>query len=846
MNGRGARRVSEGHRRAAQPRVRARGPGIQGQGAKNSANASPLNAVQVSMGDIRYGLRLLRRSPGFAAVAILTLALGIGANTAIFSTVDALLIRSLPYADADRVVMIWEDARQAGFPRNTPAPANYADWARLNHSFSGVAATRGASANITGSGVPEQVVGRGVTPNFFAVLGVTPIAGRAFTEAEDRTGAQVVVIGYGLWQRRFGGDRSAVGQTLLMNGSRYEVIGGMPRDFVFRNRDVEYWVPIAFSPQQAAARNSHFLNVVARLEPGVSIAAAAGDMQRIDTILQQEYPDTNRTLRSVLVPIKEELLGNTRMQLLVLMGAAAAVLLIACANLASLLLSRAAGRRGELAVRAALGASRGRLVRQMVVEATTFSLLGGLLGLAVAPAGLTIMARITPRGFPPQATSILDARLLAFAFLISIATGVVFSLVPSLQAARASLRDAMQQGARSAVGGSGRITRDALVVLQVAAALVLLAGAGLMLRTMAHLRAVDIGFRPDHLLTLRTTLPQVKYKDPAQRLAFYERVVADVRALPGIESAAYGSTLPFMSPGNTRWFGIDGRAANPNDVADTLYRVGTSGYLKTLGVQLVDGRLLDQRDGPDAPPAVVINETFAQKYWPGASAVGSQMRIGDPNGPHYTVVGVVRDVHERGYTLAMKPGVYLPFGPTAGDFPEYLVVRTSAAPEEMAGPVRRIIAAVDADQPVSAVRSMDDIVDLDVADRQQQLVLLGAFAGLALLLASIGLYGVLSYAVTQRSREIGLRMALGASSGSVMRMVVARGMSLTGAGLALGLALAWALTRTLQNLLYGVAAADPATFGAVAAVLAVIALAACYLPARRASRLDPIAVLRAD
>jgi putative ABC transport system permease protein len=798
------------------------------------------------MDDIRYGLRLLRRSPGFAAITILTLALGIGATTAIFSTVDALLIRALPYADADRVVMIWEDASESGFPHNTPAPGNYADWARLNRSFTGVAATRSASANLTGDGVPEQVVGRAVTPNFFAVLGTAPIAGRTFSEEEARTAAQVVVIGYGLWQRRFGADRSAIGQTVLMSGSRYEVIGVMPRGFVFRNRDVEYWVPIGLSPQAAAARNNHFLNVVARLAPGVSIEAAAGDMRRIDAILQKEYPNTNRTVRSALVPIKEELLGGTRMQLLVLMGAAAAVLLIACANLASLLLSRAAGRRAELAVRAALGATRGRLVRQMVVEATTFALLGGLLGLAVAPVGLTIMSRITPRGFPPQATSILDLRLLAFAFVISIATGVALSLVPSIQAARASLRDAMQQGARSAVGGSGRFTRDALVVLQVAAALVLLTGAGLMLRTMAHLRAIDVGFRPDHLLTLRTTLPQAKYRDPAQRLAFYERVLADVRALPGVENAAYGSTLPFMSPGNTRWFAIDGRTQSPDDPADTLYRVGTNDYLKTLGVQLLAGRLLDDRDGADAPPVVVINETFARTYWPGASPLGSRMRIGDPNGLHYTVVGVVRDVRERGYTLAMKPGAYIPFAQKAGDLPEYLIVRTSGAPEEPAASVRRIVAGVDPDQPISAVRSMDDIVDLDVADRQQQLILLGAFAGLALLLASIGLYGMLSYAVTQRSREIGLRMALGASAGSVMRMVVARGLSLTAAGLGLGLALAWALTRTLQNLLYGVAAEDPATFGAVVVLLGVIALAACYVPARRAARLDPIAVLRAD
>jgi predicted permease len=622
------------------------------------------------MGDIRYGLRLLRKSPGFAFVAILTLGLGIGANTAIFSTVDALLIRALPYRDADRVVMIWEDAHEAGFPRNTPAPGNYGDWARRNRSFTGVAATRGASTNLTGGGAPEQLLGRAVTANFFPVLGVPPVAGRTFTDAEERDNAPVVVIAYGLWQRRFGGDRGVIGQSILMNGNRYEVIGVMPRGFVFRNRDIDYWVPIGLTPQLAAARNSHFLNVVARLAPGVSVAAARDDMRRIDAEIKAENPQPGRHAASVVVPIKEELLGDTRTQLLVLMGAAAAVLLIACANLASLLLSRAAGRRGELAVRAALGATRGRLVRQMVAEAVTFSLLGGVLGLAVAPAGVAVMAQLTPRGFPAQTTSILDLRLLAFTLFVSLATGVAFSLLPAVQAARASMRDALQQGARSAVGGAGRLTRDALVVLQVAAALVLLAGAGLMLRTMANLRAIDLGFRPDHLLTLRTSLPALKYKDIEQRKAFYQRVIDEVRALPGVENTGYGSTLPFMSAGNTRWFAIDGRTPAEGDIYDTLFRVATTQYLQTLGVTLIEGRLFEERDMTPAAPGVVINETMATQYWRGASAMGSRMHIGDPKGPAYTVIGVVKDIRERGYTLAMKPGVYVPFVTVAGDAPD--------------------------------------------------------------------------------------------------------------------------------------------------------------------------------
>jgi putative ABC transport system permease protein len=798
------------------------------------------------LADVRHGLRLLRKSPGFSVVFIATLALGIGANTAIFSTVDAVLLRALPYAQPDRVVMVWEDASAIGFPRNTPAPGNYADWARLNRSFSGMAATRGASASLTGDGAPEQVLGRGATPNFFPVLGVRPMLGRTFTDDEDRAHAQVVVISYGLWQRRYGGDPSIVGRAIAMNGTRFDVIGVMPREFVFRSRDVDYWVPIAFSPETAARRTSHFLNVVARLAPGVSLDAARDDMRRVDTTLQRQYPDTNRSVQSVIVPIRDELVGDTRVELLVLMAAAAAVLLIACANLASLLLSRAVGRRGELAVRSALGATRGRLVRQLIVEATTFSVAGGALGVVLAPAGVGVMAQLTPRGFPAQPVSVLDLRLLAFALGLSMLTGVAFSLVPALQAARASLRDAMQQNARSAVGGSGRLTRDALVVLQVAAALVLLAGAGLMLRTLANLRALDLGFRSERLLTMRTTLPQTRYADPVKRLAFYDRVVADVRALPGVEAAAFASNLPFMTAGNTNGFAIEGRPRRADESSDALYRVGTPAYLSTLGVHAVEGRILDDRDAAGAPRSVVVNETMARAYFPGGSALGERVRFGGDDSPVFTIVGVVADVRERGYQLAAKPGIYLSFAQTPDTWalPENLVVRTAGRPQELADAIRRIIARVDPDQPIAAVRTMDDIVDLDVADRQQQMILLGAFAALALLLASIGLYGVLSYAVTQRSREFGVRIALGASAASVMRMVVARGLLLTGAGLAIGVGLAWAATRAMQNLLYGVSAADPRTFAGVIALLSAIALVACYLPARRAARVDPITALR--
>ncbi len=796
--------------------------------------------------DLRYAVRLLRKSPAFALVAIATLALGIGATTAIFSTVDAVLIRRLPFAEPGRLVMVWEEASFVGVPRNTPAPGNYYDWIRRSRSFSAMAATRGSSSSLTGDGAPEQVAGRRTTANFFDVLGVRPLLGRTFTDEEDRVGAPVVVISFELWQRRFNGDAAVIGRTLLMNDNRYEIIGVMPAGFVFRNREIEYWIPVHFSPQDAASHNSHYLNVVARLAPGVTVQAASDEMRRIAADLSREYPNSNTNLGAIVLPLKEDLLGDTRIELLVLMAAAAAVLLIASANLASLLLSRAAARRAELAVRCAIGATPGRLVRQMLVEGAVLSVAGGALGVGVAAAGLRVMNDLVPIGLLPPAAAI-DGRLLAFALIVSIATGLLFSAVPALQAAHASVRDALQHAARSSVGAGGRM-RDALVVLQVAAALALLVSAGLLLRTLANITAVDLGFRPDHLLVVRTALPPTRYQDPQTRLAFYNRVVADAGRLPGVEAAAYGSNPPFMSAGDTQGFRIEGRPPfRPGEAWDALLRVGTPEYLKVLGVKVLAGRLLDARDGADAPPVIVINETMARTYWPSGSPLGSRIRIVSPT-IWYTVVGVVADVRERGYEPSLKPGVYLSFAQAQMTWaqPEYLVVRTAGQPESIAAGVRQIIASADPDQPIASVRTMDTIIGTNVADRREQIALLGSFAGLALLLASIGLYGVLSYAVAQRTREIGLRLALGATTTSVLRMVLGRGAALIAVGLAIGGGAAWAAARAMTSVLRGVTPDDPATYVAVTLLLATIGLVASYLPARRAARLDPSDVLRYD
>ena len=638
-------------------------------------------------------LRLSRKTPVFTLVVAGTLALGIGANTAMFSIVDSVVLRRLPFGDPDRLVMVWEDATAAGFPRNTPAPGNYTEWRLRNRSFTDLAATQGVSVILTGEAAPEQVLGRAVTANFFSVLGVQPLLGRPFTEEEDRTGAPVAVVSFALWQRRYGGDPSVIGRKILMNDNPFQIIGVMPKPFVFRSRDIDYWVPIHFTPAQAVQRNSHYLNVVARLNPGVSTPAAAADMTAIAASLKQQFPDTNGNIGAVVVPLKEDLLGNTQLELTVLMAAAAATLLIACANLASLLLPRAAGRRGELGVRMALGATRGRLVRQMVVEGVTLSIAGGILGLAVPPTGGHRSRQLVPTGVHAVQSSAFDWRLLGFSFLISVATGLLFSIVPALQAARASVRDALQQNMRAAVGGSGRATRDALVVLQVAATLVLLVAAGLMLRTLSNLRAIDVGFRSANLLTMRTTLPQPKYADPVKRAAFYDRVLAGVRGLRGVEHAAYVSTLPFVSIGNTRGFNVEGRERPQGDIRDALYRVGTSDYLQTLDARLVVGRLIDERDTNGAPPVVVINETMARQYWPNESAVGRRISFGPPPAPWITIVGVVEDVHERGYELAMKPGVYVPASQTRPGGPDNLIVRVSGDPAQYARQVERIVPA---------------------------------------------------------------------------------------------------------------------------------------------------------
>jgi predicted permease len=795
------------------------------------------------LADLRYALRLLRKTPVFTMAAIGTLALGIGANATIFSLVQRVLLHPLPYQNPDQVVMVWEDATFAGFPRNTPAPGNFNEWRASNRSFADMAATRFAGASLTIDGPPELVLGRGVTPNFFDVLGVRPVLGRSFAPADDRAGENVVVISHALWQRRYGGDRGVIGRMMVMNDVKFEVIGVAPESFVFLNREVDYWVPMQLPPGQVDTRRSHFLNVVARLKPGVSARAADDEMRAMAKRMEAQYPDTNRNVGAVVVPIREQVLGDTRIEVIALAVAAMAIVLIACANLASLLLARASVRRGEYAVRLSLGATRARLARQMLVEALCLSLAGGALGLAIPLLTSTLIERIVPAGLQGLNVSVLDWRLLVFAGLLSILTGVLFSLGPAVQSAHVSTADVLQQHARGSVSGSARRFRDALVVLQVAATLVLLVGAGLMLRTLANLNAIELGFNADNLLTMQVALPQARYAEPVKRIAFFDRVVSEVRGLPGVHAAAFASTLPFQATGNTRFFAIEGRPSSPGDVPDALFRAGTGDYLRTLSVSLIQGRLLDARDRADAPLSIVVNETLVRRFMPEQSVLGRRIRFGGPTEPLYTVVGVVRDVLERGYEQEAKPGVYVSVA-QAGAQAANIVVRVTGDPLSYAPAVQRIIQQVDPDQPTRLVRSMNEIISLSVGDRRQHTALLVMFGGLAMLIAAIGLYGLLAQTVSARGREIGIRIALGATWKSVIAMVMSRGMALTATGLAAGAVIAWTVTRAMSALLYGVDAGDPLTFASVVSLLGGVSIASCAIPAIRASRVDPMAVLR--
>jgi putative ABC transport system permease protein len=798
------------------------------------------------MPDLLIAVRSLRKSAGFTTVAVLALGLGIGANTAIFSGVRALLLGPMPYSHPDRLVAVWEEASKIGFPRNTPAPGNFADWRRMNQVFTDMAALRYGGANLTGGDRPEFVLGRGVTANFFDVLGAHPIAGRTFTEQEDSTGAKLVVIGYALAQRRFGGTRGAIGATLLMNDQPYTVIGVMPPGFAFPDRQFEYWQPAHFSAADLTNRQYHYLNVVARLKPGVTAAQAQADMTTVARDLERQHADSNRSLGAVVVPLRDQLVGETGTELLVLMIAAGVVLFIACGNIANLLLIRGAERRRELAVRAALGASRPQIVRQLIVESLVLAMAGTALGLAIAGAGMTGLDKLIPVTLVNASSLKTDWAVLGFAIAVSLGSCLFFGLLPALRSSRLDLNDALKQGGRTFTEASGRL-RQGFVVAQVSLALVLLTGAGMLIQTLAGLRSRDLGFAVDHLLTMLTPLSPKTYNTDPKTMAFADRVVEQVLHIPGVRAAGFASDLPFTSIGDTSGFQIEGRAPSPEDqFNDALYREVSSSYMAALSPQVIAGRLLDERDTADSETVVVINETFARRYWPNRSPIGEHMRVGGPKSKVRTIVGVIRDVRERGIQLDLKPAMYLAFPQVERPGATYLLVRTSVDPEGLSNAVQAAIRSVDKEQPVAAVRTMEEYAAREMAGRDGQFRILEVFAGLALFLAALGIYGVLAYSVAQRRREIGIRRAFGADTVSVAGLVLRQGLQLTAVGLAAGTLLAWAATRAMSSLLTGTWPLNVAAIAAAGAILAMAAMVACLAPSMAASRVEPASILREE
>ena len=800
--------------------------------------------------DLRFGARMLWKRPGFTAVAVLTLALGIGANTAIFSLVNAVLLKPLPFPEADRLVMLWEDASAIGFPQNTPAPANYVDWKTQTNSFEGMAATMWASFNLAGYGEPQKLNGTAVTADLFGVLGVRPALGRGFTPEEERPGSNnVVILSHGLWRETFGGEPAIVGRDIILSSEKYTVVGVMPRDFQFLDPYARLWVPLAHAPEDWANRGGHYLTVVGRLKRGVTVSQADADLKAVTARIARDHPDDAADLNAYVMPLREQVSGQVRRPLLILVVAVSFVLLIACANVAGLLLARSAARRKEMAVRVALGASRWRVVRQMLTESALLSAAGGAAGLLLALWSFAFLRQLVPPSLAASAPLTVDARALLFTLAVSLLTATLFGLAPALQASKAGPSDALKQGGgRGAVGGGGRTLRGAFVVAEVALALVLLVGAALLIQSLQKLRGQYTMAAPEQVLVMRTVLPPNRYREHAQREAFYDDVLGRVRGLPGVVSAGYTTSVPLAWKGGASGLTVEGRPPRQGLQDDGVHRQVTAGYLEALGIPLKAGRLIAESDGAQAQPVAVVNEAMARAYF-GGDALGKRFKVGDPEDepPWLTVVGVVGDLRQMGIEAPAKPEFYLPYKQVnyhTWFAPAHLVVRTSVEPTSLVASVRREVHAVDPEQPVSNVQTMEEILGEESAQRRVGMTLLATFAGLALLLASLGIYGVLSFFVAQHTQEIGVRLALGAQPRTILALVLGKGMRLALVGLALGLVGALLLTRLIESQLFGVSASDPLTYAGLALLLAAVALLACYLPARKAMKVDPMVALR--
>jgi len=803
--------------------------------------------------DLRYAVRICLRTPGFTTVAVLALALGIGANTAIFTIVNTVLIERLPFKDPAHLVVLWEENARRPGRSNVVGPMNFVRWQERATSFDGMAGFVDTRANLTGSGIPEELTVQNVTAGFFSILGVAPMIGRSFTDAEsaDRDSA-VVLLSYALWQRRFGGDPSIVGKGVQLNGRTNTVVGVLPPDLRFLmksnslvGKPIDLWAPWIL-PANARDARGRYMSVVARLKPGVTLDAGRAEMGAIAASLTAELPDIDTGWTNRVVSIREELSGDIRPALLLLAGAVAFVLLIACANVANLLLARGAVRQREIAIRTALGAARGRVMRQLLTESLLLGTLGGLVGLVVAQWSLDAMLALSPVDLGLFGPVKLDYTVLAFTAVVSLFTAVICGFAPAFDGGRTDVQASLRDGTRQVgAGARQRRLRQSFVVAEVALAVVLLVGAGLMLRSFTTLQAVDSGMDTRDVLTLRVALPGRKYTEPAKTLPFFQEATRRIRALPGVRSAGMISYLPFTGLNAGTGFTIVGEPPPPpGQEYVTDVSVCDNGYFQTLRLPLVKGRFFSEREMHEKSDVVVINEALANRHFPNGDAIGKSLVINMTDRDVPTeIIGIVGNSRFVNLQTEIRPTTYWPH-PQLAYNSMTLAVRTASAPLTFAPAVEHEILAIDPDQPVSDVRTMDQWIARTLSQARFSSMLMTIFAALALGLAAIGIYGVMSYAVSQRTSEIGIRLALGAERRDILRLIVANGASLAAAGLAIGVALALVLSRTITGLLYETTGTDPLTFVAVVVVLGLVALLACYLPARRASRITPTEALR--
>ena len=805
--------------------------------------------IETAWRDVRTGVRALVHSPVFTVVTVLSLALGIGANTAIFSVVNGLLLRPLPYPESEQIVHVWHTPPQQSFPgldKFSVSPANYFDWKAQSTVFEQMAVYSDTRLSLSTSNDPLPLIGAVVSSDFFSVLRSNAVQGRTFTPDEERPGRdQVAVIGYGLWQRAFGANPNILGQTLTLNSRSYTLVGIMPAGFEFP-REAEVWVPLAWDDKERQVRSIHDYLVLARLKPNVSLEQAKTEMNTISSRLEQQYPEENTGWGAVVIPLRDDLVGDIRPALLVLFCAVGFVLLIACANVANLMLARGANRQKEIAVRIALGAGRARLVRQLLTESVLLAVTGGVLGLLLALWGSKMLVQL---GSLPNPDDIgIDTWVLGFTLLVSVGAGIIVGIVPALQFTRASVGETLKQGS-GRTGGSPikQHTRKALVISEVALSLVLLIGAGLMIRSFWKLQNVNPGFDTRNAVTMSVALNWIRYSEPRQRLAFFDRAIEQIRAVPGVVSVGTTTRIPLTGGGSTQPFSIEGRptgAIAEQPMAQTRYI--SPDYFHAIGIPLRQGRFFSDQDRDNSVPVVIISEAMARRFWPGENPVGRRLTpsFHSEEGAR-EIVGVVGDVQATGLDADVSAMMYMPYKQAPLPFTSF-VVRTTSNPENFIQPVSKAIYSIDKEQALTNIQTMDQVLKESLSGRRFNMTLLLTFAGVALMLAAVGVYGVMNYTVTLRRRELGIRMALGAEKRDVLRLVLGQGLMLTLIGVGAGLISAYALTRLMASLLYGVTATDYLTFGSVSAVLIAVGLAASYLPARRATKVNPTIALRAE